>query len=623
MIKKMSISVMIMSCLSGLQAMGPYVSKVKNSLVQNKSLINRWPAHDVALENKKLQWKLVALQQELQKKLNTVAVSHEKPITSSLGVIDIHAKHELCVQADPILSAHYNHEGTQIVTASKNSVCVWDANSGKRLKLFQTPKLNEDYGVDAKFNHDSSSIIVRSKRADLYGKMCILDAQTGEPVRQVQEYLAVDDNGKFIVAQGVFSEDMALSIDEVYSNQRKAWPIDRVSCATISNDGAIVVTQSYEQKDTWLSSGGSVSNPFIYVKVQVWDAVNLRALCDIRRGEFGEIVLNRDTMRMAFVTRNFIEIMDMKTGRIIAALTRFNTELGCPFEVNSVQFNSTGSHVLTCTGYESAHVWDALTGKCLYTLTTSSGVLSAKFNSDDALIITAGVDGQAQIWDAVTGQQLANLQPPNCEKRGWLDVQLVSYAEFNNDSSQVLVVVDEKSYIFDIGFLKNQRTLSLQAKLVLSLLENHSAEIKEIPNTVLNNVLETLHPVIKETIIKKYPIVAEKLKDTFRMQTEVREQQKSEPEAEVKRLNENEIVLPDGQRVYQPKKITLQKAGGLSKCNERWKDAMLCSSRESYKPIQQASFTFRSFRPFVSPLTQCAIIKQASQETREIQNRNP
>ena len=84
---------------------------------------------------------------------------------------------------------------------------------------------------------------------------------------------------------------------------------------------------------------------------------------------------------------------------------------------SSVAFSPDGTRVATSSGKSgtssvdhTAKVWDATTGKELFTLTGhTGGVINVTFSPDGKLLATGSEDNTAKIWDAATGKALLTL----------------------------------------------------------------------------------------------------------------------------------------------------------------------------------------------------------------------
>src|SRR5262249_25515916 len=81
-----------------------------------------------------------------------------------------------------------------------------------------------------------------------------------------------------------------------------------------------------------------------------------------------------------------------------------------------VAFSPDGRFVATAAGDDfssrgEAHVWEADTGKRLFSLSGHIGrVNSVAFSSDGERIVTAGADRTVRVWDARTGQPALSLR---------------------------------------------------------------------------------------------------------------------------------------------------------------------------------------------------------------------
>jgi WD40 repeat protein len=74
-------------------------------------------------------------------------------------------------------------------------------------------------------------------------------------------------------------------------------------------------------------------------------------------------------------------------------------------------FSRDGRRVVTSDD-KAAQVWEAQSGKLLFTLPHSASVFQALYSSDEKWIITIGGDGFVRIWDASTGEPVRALKQP-------------------------------------------------------------------------------------------------------------------------------------------------------------------------------------------------------------------
>ena len=73
--------------------------------------------------------------------------------------------------------------------------------------------------------------------------------------------------------------------------------------------------------------------------------------------------------------------------------------------VKHVVFSPNGSFILTACDYDSAHIWDAATGKSIAPPMEHDGyIYRAAFSHDGQRVLTTCGDGTARIWQVATGQ---------------------------------------------------------------------------------------------------------------------------------------------------------------------------------------------------------------------------
>lgn len=99
------------------------------------------------------------------------------------------------------------------------------------------------------------------------------------------------------------------------------------------------------------------------------------------------------------------KIWDVRTGECITTL------LGAYDEVLDINFNSTGTKIVTASADGNARIYNVYTGACIAKLTGHDGEISrCHFNPQGTKIITAGVDCTCRVWSVETGEQLQVLK---------------------------------------------------------------------------------------------------------------------------------------------------------------------------------------------------------------------
>ncbi|KDR74712.1 hypothetical protein GALMADRAFT_141059 [Galerina marginata CBS 339.88] len=106
-------------------------------------------------------------------------------------------------------------------------------------------------------------------------------------------------------------------------------------------------------------------------------------------------------------------------------------------QVFAVAFSPDGKKIVSSSGSELVHVWDALTGKELKTLNGhTSWVRSVTFSPDGKQIVSGAQDNTLCIWDASTGDELNVL----AGHTNW-----VTSVKFSPDSKQIVSGSYDKS----------------------------------------------------------------------------------------------------------------------------------------------------------------------------------
>ncbi|MFH2141693.1 MAG: caspase family protein [Bacteroidota bacterium] len=121
-------------------------------------------------------------------------------------------------------------------------------------------------------------------------------------------------------------------------------------------------------------------------------------------------------------------------------------KLGLPVghteKINSISYSPDGKIIVTCSNDHTAKIWDAKTGKLLYSLEGHSDIVnSVNVSSDNERIVTAG-DNSAKIWSAQTGKLLFSIEDKNCN-------YTILSAKFSPDSKTV-VTTSKSVKIWDV-----------------------------------------------------------------------------------------------------------------------------------------------------------------------------
>jgi WD40 repeat protein len=308
----------------------------------------------------------------------------------TLGSLDGHE--------DIVSTADFSPDTKMVVTGSYDETArVWDMATGK-VKLVLGG--HTDNVSSAAFSPDSTRVLT----AAFDGKVRVWNvAELFKPTKF--------DGHRDVVSAVAFSPDGEQFVSGSWDGTARLWSTassnshltfkghkKAVTSARFSKDGQRVVTGSWDGT------------------AKIWDAATARVVLSIQE--------NRPVLAAAFSTdglkvllglgrgANSAHLRDAQSGDLLLTLT------GHAAVVNSVEFSSDGTRLLTTSEDGTARVWDAASGVALFTLEGHiQPVSSAKFSSDGKYIATGSWDGTTRIWDAANGHPLLQLVDQDAQVR--------------------------------------------------------------------------------------------------------------------------------------------------------------------------------------------------------------
>ena len=207
-------------------------------------------------------------------------------------------------------------------------------------------------------------------------------------------------------------------------------PVRNVRGATVSPDGALVVTASADSTVRTWSTGGVLrrtlrqSGPVKAVafdtegrllaaaaidRVEIWDTGTWTRKGLLRTGPgVVDVSFSPDGKRLATANSDGkASIWNVATGRRELLLRGHRDAL------TSAAFSPDGTLVVTASADHDARVWSSRTGKPKYLLGVHGSTVSdAEFSADGRWIVTAG-PGTAGLWEVKTGRLFSLLRTPS------------------------------------------------------------------------------------------------------------------------------------------------------------------------------------------------------------------
>jgi WD40 repeat protein/transcriptional regulator with XRE-family HTH domain len=292
----------------------------------------------------------------------------------------------------PIWSVTFSPDGTHIATASQDKTTkVWDSRSGK---LLLTLVGHSDSVNSVSYSPDGNYIATASD--DHTAK--VWDAATGNALLILKGHTDAVDHI-------VFSPDGLRLVTASYDGTAKIW--DATSgkeLITFSAHEDIVWDVVFSPDGNLVASSGKDGN------VRLWDSHSGKELFTLPVGHNATILLSvafsQDGSRLAVGSDNVFNrviVWDANTGQVV--LQGDMGYSGTPFDL---VFSPDGKLGATAGENQKVNVWDAISGKVLFTLAGHTGTINClAFSPDGKYMATASDDGTTRIWEVTLPKELA------------------------------------------------------------------------------------------------------------------------------------------------------------------------------------------------------------------------
>jgi len=297
---------------------------------------------------------------------------------------------------DTVTSAQFSPLGSLIATTSYDgTVKLWNAIT---LELLGTLDAHASSVFQIAFSQDGKRLLTAS--ADRTAKVWDIAAAKAEiPMSETAGvFPKFSPNGRSIL------DGTAIHADEDRKTAR-VW--DVASGRVIANLGG---HESAVRSADFSPNGARIIT--VDQKVaRIWDAGSYRLLSQISApgaavisGDGSRVATPGDPIRTVYTSEEISgKLWDATSGKLLFSMEHSG-------RVHSVEFSSNGALLATAGGDDKqAKIWNAATGALLFALTHAGSVNTASFSPDGRLVITASDDRTAKIWDAGTGTLLATL----------------------------------------------------------------------------------------------------------------------------------------------------------------------------------------------------------------------
>jgi WD40 repeat protein len=255
------------------------------------------------------------------------------------------------------------------------------------------------FSPDAKLLAIGWSIHPNLKPQSPYGRITIVDVQTGEPVRPALDApgwvwgIRFDKTGrKLVIADGVTDEKLpqqsgsAHVIDWMTGEFLRSVRVKDPRCrgATLTPSGEILVAVSERTLSSWDVTSGEM-----LAEDRIMDGRNF-------------VHLIENGTRLMTGNGTTIEVRDLKSFEVLHTFhQRRDITPGVRAMVGDVAFHPSGRTLVSGSWNGTLTVWDLETHQALLTIDAHpTGVHSLAFSTDGGTLFSAGHDGKVRYWIA-------------------------------------------------------------------------------------------------------------------------------------------------------------------------------------------------------------------------------
>lgn len=305
-----------------------------------------------------------------------VAQTESPPFSPSTAIF---ANHILNHAASVAWLAISPDGGSVASAGADGNVKQWSAKSGKLLQTSSVPDSamwTVDYSPDGKLLAGVGQDVA----------VHVWDAATGKQVRTLQGHeaqvqgLNFSPDGKRLLSS---SADQTARVWDVATGKElvKIGNLGDVTWAYFSTDGKMLIT---------LALTGTVG---------LWDAASgkaIRTIATLKEPGFTATILPMaDGKTLVSSDMNVLRFWDMTTGKEVRSVPTTHTDF-----IYSIAFSPDGKYMATGSGDKTAKIYEAASGKELFTITGHTDpVWFVKFTPDSKTLATGSFDGTVRLWN--------------------------------------------------------------------------------------------------------------------------------------------------------------------------------------------------------------------------------
>lgn len=355
---------------------------------------------------------------------------HEARIwDAKTGSLHAVLRHKNCV-----VDVQFSPDGTRLVTASEDqSAIIWDVATGRPIG---NPLRHRNWVRQAGFSPDGERVVTASED----NTTRIWDAETTEPIVEPMRHPTE-------VLHAMFShsgKSLVSTVSSTTGEEVWLWNV-----ASEGASGLPLVTAAKVRDASFSYDGQRIAAACDDGSVRVWNRAenHSKELILPHNGRVQHVAMSRNGKLLVSVQESNALLWDLAVNK------RIGRPLAHLDGINSVQFNSDSTRIVTGSADGTAKIWDARTGELQIVVpardandkpqaTRQQDILAVSFSPDDQLIVTASRNERAIVWRADNGEPVAE----------FLHDHWVQHAEFSPDGKSVLTAsIDRSAGIWDIA----------------------------------------------------------------------------------------------------------------------------------------------------------------------------